>query len=190
MKKILSFVAITFALQVAAYAQPSSVDKGLPTATPSTNPGTDGFANGQVTLANNTSLPGTVKDNLRKKGEVILQADGKKTKYKAGELSSAQIGNTLFITSNYTFYEVIYKGKSVELLRKASEPQGLQYNGADAAVVSSEGKIDDLFVRRNANALQLLTKKNYKEVLGSVCAADVTTFDIDNMKKAVEACDK
>ena len=180
MKKILSLFALAMLLQATAYAQPS----------PATNPGQDGFVNGRVTLADNTSLSGSIKDNMRKKGEVILQVDGKKTKYKASELSSVQIGNTHFIASNYTFYEIIYKGKSLELLRKASEPQGLQYNGPDAAVVSSEGNINDLFIRKQQGSLVLLTKKNIKEVLGSSCTIDVATFDVGNIKKAVEACDK
>jgi hypothetical protein len=176
MKKILQLFAITLLLQANAYAQPA----------PSTAP--DGQANGQITLADNTVVSGSIKDNIRKKGEVILVTDGKKTRYKAGEVSRVQIGNTNFITSNYTFYEVVYKGKTMELLRKASEPQGLQYNGADAAVISSEGDIDDLFVRKNGG-LVLLTKKNIKDALGN-CSVDAVKFDAETIKKTLEACDK
>lgn len=179
MKKILQLCTLALLLHANAYAQPS----------PSTSPGPDGFTNGQITLTDNSTVSGPVKDNMRKKGEVILQADGKKTRYKAGEVSAIQIGNTNFITSNYTFYEVVYKGKTIELLRKASEPQGLQYNGADAAIISSEGNIDDLFVKKSDGSLVLLTKKNSKDVLPN-CAVDVAKFDIETIKKAVEACDK
>jgi hypothetical protein len=179
MKKILQLFALALLLQANAYAQPG----------PSTNPGSEGQANGVITLTNNSTVSGPIKDNMRKKGEVILQADGKKTRYKAGEVTSVQIGNTHYITSNYTFYEVVYKGKTLELLRKASEPQGLQYNGSEAAVVSSEGDIDDLFVRKNGGTLTLLTKKNSKDVLPG-CAVDIAKFDAESIKKAVEGCDK
>jgi hypothetical protein len=179
MKKILQLFAIALLLQATAYAQP----------VPSTGPGGDGQASGQITLTDNTVLSGSIKDNMRKKGEVILLTDGKKTRYKAGEVSSVQIGNTHFITSNYTFYEVVYEGKTLQLLRKASEPQGLQYNGADAAVVSSEGDIDDLFVKKNGGTLTLLTKKNSKDVLPG-CAVDVAKFDAESVKKAIETCNQ
>jgi hypothetical protein len=179
MKKIFQLFALALLLQATAYAQPS----------PTTGPNADGFANGQITLANNSTVSGPIKDNMKKKGEVILQADGKKTRYKAGEVTSVQIGNTHYITSNYTFYEVVYKGKTLELLRKASEPQGVQYNGADAAIVTSEGNIDDLFVKKNGGALTLLTKKNSKDVLPG-CAIDAAKFDAETIKIAVQACDK
>jgi len=65
----------------------------------------------------------------------------------------------------------------------------VQYNGADAIVVSSEGSIDDLFVKKADGNIKLLTKKNYKEVLGD-CAGTIDAFSVENVKKSVEACDK
>lgn len=184
MKKVLNLIVIVLLLQSAVYAQPS----------PSSDP--DVSVSGQVILTDNSAVAGTVKDNIRKKGELILLNSGKKTKYKAGDISSAQIGGSQYITWNYTFYEVIFQGNHLTLLRKANEPSGVQYNGSEAVVISSEGSIDDLFIKKNGDAsLILLTKKNVKEVLGKVCNSCVsgmnaTKFDADTMKKVAEDCDK
>jgi hypothetical protein len=148
----------------------------------------DGFVSGQVVLPDASTLNGSIKENFRKKGEIILLADGKKTKYKAGDVGSVRIGSSNYITNNYTFYEVMHSGNTMSLLRKASEPS-VQYNGTDAVVVTSEGNIDDLFVKKNNEGLKLVTKKNYKDVLGD-CAGTIETFTADNVKKAVEGCDK
>lgn len=180
MKKILCVLTMALLLQAgAANAQQPAAPAAQAT-------------NGQIVLPDNSTLSGEIKDNIRKKGEVVLLVNGKKTKYTAATISSVKIDNSQYITSNYTFYEVIYQGKNITLLRKASEPSDLQYNGSDAVAVSSEGNIDDLSVKKNdGTTLQLLTKKNIKELLGQTCTAtvDATKFDIATIKKAVEDCD-
>ncbi|MDP4264115.1 MAG: hypothetical protein Q8941_16425 [Bacteroidota bacterium] len=180
MKKSLTFIAFALLLHTATvYAQPS----------PSADP------TGQVVLPDNTIVSGNIKDNIRKKGEVIVLNGEQKTKYKAGDISSVQIGSLQYISLNYTFYEVIFAGKNLTLLRKANEPAGIQYNGSDAVPINSEGNIDDLFIKKNSDAsLQLITKKNIKEVLGSVCSScaatvDAAKFDAGSVKKAVAGCD-
>lgn len=176
-KKILAALVVTMLLVNGINAQQSA------------NPTTaDGFVSGQIVLPGGSPLVGSIKENIRKKGEITLLVDGKKTKYKAGDIASVRIGNTNYITNNYTFYEIVHGGNNVSLLRKASEPS-TQYNGTDAIVVTSEGDIDDLFFKKNEDAMKLVTKKNYKEVLG-VCAGTIETFNTDNVKKAVEGCDK
>jgi len=184
MKKFASLIVIALYLQVSAVnAQPS------PTSS------TDEFISGQIVLPDNSIVSGSLKENIRKKGEVIVLNGEKKTKYKAGDISSVNIGNARFLIYNYTFYEVISEGRNITLLRKANEPSGVQYNGSDAIVISSEGDIDDLFIRKTGDAsLQLLTKKNLKEVLGKICstcvaAIDNSKFDAESVKKAVEDCD-
>lgn len=155
----------------------------------------DGEAQGQITLADNSVQSGTIKDNIRKKGELTITVDGKKTKFKAGDIAAAKVGGTQYITRNYTFYEVIWEGSNLCLLRKASEPSGLQYNGSEAVVISSEGKVDDYFIKKNANnSLQLLTKKNAAETFKSICptcsaSINADTFDLNNIKTALAACD-
>jgi len=182
MKKILSLTLFTLLLQM-SYAQPA----------PETN--ADGFVSGQVLLSDNSTIAGTVKENIRKKGEVTVLNGGKKTKYKAADISSLQIGSSNYITYNYTFYEVLWQGTTITLLRKANEPSGIQYNGNEPVVITSEGNVDDYFVKKGTGSLQLLTKNTIKDVLGKLCsncaaAIDATKFDIAAVKKAIEECDK
>jgi len=183
MKKKLSLIVCILLLPAAVvFAQPS--------------PGNDAdiAVSGQVVLPDNSTVSGSVKDNIRKKGEITLLSNGKKTKYKAGDISTAQVGSSNYITWNYTFYEILWQGKNLTLLRKANEPSGVQYSGSNAVAVSSEGDVDDLFIRETGNpSLQWLTKKNIKEVLAKTCSScsiDATKFDTDAVKKAVEDCDK
>ncbi len=181
----MSLIACALLLQASVLiAQPS----------PRTDPETAVI--GQVVLPDNSTVSGSIRDNIRKKGELTLINNSKKTKYKAGDISTAQVGGSNYITWNYTFYEILWQGKNLTLLRKANEPAGVQYNGSDAVAVTSEGNIDDLFIRKSGDAsLLLLTKKNAKEVLGKICsscatAIDAAKFDAETVKKAVEDCDK
>ncbi|HUR64744.1 MAG TPA: hypothetical protein VMZ03_00205 [Chitinophagaceae bacterium] len=151
---------------------------------------------GQLTLPDNSVITGTLKDNIRKKGEVTVINDGKKTRYKADQLTSVQIGAVTYITNDNTFYEVIWQGKTISLLRKASTPSAIQYNGTEAIVAAGgEGDVDDYFIKRSGEAsFQWLTKKNVKEVLGKFCsscktAIDDTKFGEDAIRKAVADCD-
>lgn len=186
MKKILSLLSLTVLLQVTnLYAQPA----------PEKNP--EGYTAGQIQLPDNSTLSGPIKDNIRKKGEVTILQEGKKTKYKAGDITNVQIGSSNFITYNYTFYEIIWQGQNIMLLRKASEASGVQYNGVEPVVISSsEGDIDDYFVKKTADAsYYLLTAKTAKEVLGKLCSScstilDAAKLDIDAVRKTIEACDK
>lgn len=182
MKKTLTLIAYALLWQATmAIAQPA----GDP----------DVSVSGQIVLPDNSTVSGTIKDNIRKKGELTVVNNGKKTKYKAGDISSAQLGSSNYITWNYTFYEILWQGKNLTLLRKANEPSGVQYSGSEAIAVTSDGKVDDLFVRKNGDpSLQLLTKKTVKEVLGNICstcgaAIDADKFDAGSAKKMVEDCD-
>jgi hypothetical protein len=186
MKKLLSLLSLTVLLQATNL-----------TAQPATEKDAEGYVSGQVLLTDNSTVSGTIKDNIRKKGEVTILRDGKKTKYKAGEINSVQIAGSNYITNNYTFYEIIWQGKKITLLRKANEPSGVQYNGVEPVVISSsEGDVDDYFAKKTNDAsFYLLTSKTLKEVLGKFCSScaitpDATKFDIAAIKKAVEACDK
>lgn len=186
MKKLLSLLLLIVLLQVTRINAQPAPEKDA-----------EGYVSGQVLLTDNSTISGTIKDNIRKKGEVTVLRDGKKTKYEAGEITSVQIGGSNYITNNYTFYEIIWQGSAITLLRKANEPSGVQYNGVEPVVISgSEGDVDDYFVtKKNDASFYLLTSKTLKEVLGKFCSScaitpDATKFDIAAIKKAVEACDK
>ena len=180
MKKIFGTLFMSVLLVTFANAQPA------PAASPSAT------TESKIVLANGETVSGIITDNIRKKGEIIVQANGKKVKYKADDISHVQLGNITFITTNYTFYEVLFTGKNLTLLRKANEPSGLHYSGSEAVVISSEGNIDDLFIKKSTGGLQLLTSKNVKDVLGQSCSGSIVDdgkFDVETIKKAVASCD-
>ena len=186
MKKLLSLLSLFLLLKTT-----------LVNAQPAAEKDPEGYVSGQVLLPNNSIVTGNVKDNIRKKGEVTIMSDGKKLKYKAGDIMGVRIGSSNYVISNYTFYEIIFEGSSITLLRKANEPSGIQYNGTEpVAIAGSEGNVDDYFIKKtNETALQLLSKKNIKEILEKFCstcssAIDATKFDIENIKKAIIECDK
>jgi len=70
MKKLLSLISITILLQVTNL-----------TAQPAPEKDAEGYVSGQILLTDNSTITGTIKDNIRKKGEVTILRDGKKTKY-------------------------------------------------------------------------------------------------------------
>lgn len=65
----------------------------------------------QLVPADNSVLTGTINDQIRKKGAVTIEVNSKKTKYKAGDINGVQINQQVYITKNYTFFEVAWKGK-------------------------------------------------------------------------------
>ncbi len=143
---------------------------------------------GEIVLPDNSAVTGVIKENIRKKGEIVLEQGDKKTKYKAGDITSVTIGSTTYISANYSFYEVLWQGRELELLRRASNPPSVVYNGTEpVAVPSSEGKIDDLFIReKGANRISWLNKKNGKEVLAGVGVSwDSESLDAESLKKAL-----
>lgn len=174
MKKTMTILAGALLATTFAYAQPAPVETSA-----------------QILLPDNSTITGSVKENIRKKGEVHFTIDGKRTKYRAGDISALQIGDTRYITHNYTFYEVITGNNDIMLLRKANEPASIQFEGREAIAITSEGDIDDLFLRKGNGALQLITKKNWKEAIAQLCDkcnTDATSFDQEALKKAIESC--
>lgn len=161
------------------YAQPA------PAANPTSVP------EQRIVLTNNEVVSGPITDNIRKKGEVVVQAGVKKTKYKASDIIRVELGATTYVSINYTFYEVLFAGKNITLLRKANQPSTVQYNGSEAMVISSEGNIDDLFIKKTSGALQLLTAKNISEILGQACPGIINAgnFNIETVKATIANCD-
>lgn len=184
MKKLIALSVLKAFLLTATTAQPI----------PEKN--SDGFNPGKLILPDNSVIAGTIKDNIRKKGELILLREGKKTKFKANDLTSAEVEGSTYLSHNNAFYELVWQGNNLTLYRKASTSSGIQFNGTEPIVTgSSDGDVDDLFVKKNGDpSFYLLSKKNLKEVLGKICSnctvsVDPTRSEIDNIKKAVADCD-
>ena len=140
-----------------------------------------GFKKGSIVLADNSSLSGYVKDNIRHNASVILanEAGGKKKSYNGSELTSAEIEGTKFLCINGDFFRIISQGE-LNFLQKSSDASGkLYYNGNEAFVSSgTEGKPDDYFIYSNSNKeLKLISKKNFDEVVAKTFAGNAAAID-------------
>lgn len=147
----------------------------------SSSPIPEGFSLGSVTMPDNTTFEGYLKNNLKKNGEVIfVSSDGKKTKYNASQLSGLTMGNEKYIVENNAFYRIAKEGAKMRLLRKASNSTAIQYNGSEVvAVTAGEGGYDDYFIQlASSRKLQLVRKKDFAKLFSSIFA-DCTTLTDD-----------
>lgn len=133
----------------------------------------EGFSAGSIVTTDNKFLGGYVKNNMRKKGEIIfLTTDDKKTKYTALQVLAVTIDSTNYVVANNCFYKIISTGPKINLLRKASTSSGIQYNGAEPIPVNSgEGAYDDYYIQTTGTQkLQWIPKKEFQKIFISVCS--------------------
>ncbi len=138
----------------------------------STSTAPDGFIAGHLITNDNTKLEGYLKDNMRKKGEVVLLTpDGKKKNYTAATVNTVVLGDAAFTSIAGEFFKVIIGGNNMRLLQKASSTAGqVSYNGAEPVVSNgSEGAIGDYFFAINGTNTWV-SKKNFTEKALTHCA--------------------
>ena len=153
-------------------AQPSAISK-IP----------DDFTQGTLLMPDNSVAEGHIKNNLKKNGEIIfLSHDGRKTKFTASQLSGFSTGDIQYLAIDNTFYRLVTDGSKIKLLRKASNPPVIQYNGSEPILVSSvEGSYDDYFIQTvSTKKLQLVRRKDFTKVFLAVCS-DCATIS-ENVK--------
>ena len=140
-----------------------------------------GFKKGTVVLADNTSLSGYVKDNMRSNASVgFISATGEKKKtYTGSELNSTEIDGAKYMCLNGDFFKVISEGE-LNFLQKASDASGKpSFNGNDAVFSNgTEGKPDDYFIYNSkSKELKLVSKKNFDEVINRTFAGNAAAID-------------
>jgi hypothetical protein len=157
-----------------------------------------GFKKGSVMLADNSSVSGYVKDEIRSNASVVLvnETGGKKKHYDGADLLSVEIDGTKFLCINGDFFKVISHG-DLNFLQKASDASGKpSYNG-NVAVFSNgtEGKPGDYFMYESKDKkLQLVSKKNFDEIVAKTFAgytaaidkAKTANGDVSQLKEAVD----
>lgn len=157
-----------------------------------------GFQKGTLTLADNSQLPGLVKDNIRKDASVafIQQTGDKKKIYNGSELAGAEIEGVKFICINGDFFKVLCQGELC-FLQKSSDASGKPtYNGNQAIFSNgTEGKINDYFIYNSKDKqLKLVSKKNIDEIAAASFAGNTAAIDkakavngdLSQLKEAVE----
>ena len=157
-----------------------------------------GFKKGTIVLADGSSLPGFIKDNIRNNASVmfIFQSGGKKKNYDGSGLISAEIEGIKFICIKGDFFKVLSEGE-LNFLQKSSDASDKPtYNGNEATFSSgTEGKPNDYFIYNTKNKqLKLVSRKNVDEVIaasfaGNTAAIDkakTASGDLSQLKDAVE----
>jgi hypothetical protein len=140
-----------------------------------------GYKQGTVTLADNSSVSGYVKDNIRSNASVTLisETGGNKKSYNGSDLNAAEIDGTKFICINGDFFKVISEGE-LNFLQKSSDASGkVSYNGNEAVFSNgTEGKPNDYFIyNTKSKELKLVSKKNFDEVVAKTFAGNTAAID-------------
>lgn len=131
----------------------------------------EGYKSGTVITADNSTHQGYLKDNIKKKGEILFMSqDSKPVKYKAAQLSEIKIDNTRYLVSGNNFYRLELDGPRVRLLRKANVVSDrIAYNGTEPIVINDgDGEYGDYFIQDLSNKkLQLIRKKDFAKIFES-----------------------
>jgi hypothetical protein len=140
-----------------------------------------GFKKGSVVLADNSSLSGYIRDNIRSNASVVFigEAGEKKKYYSGSELISAELDGAKFLCINGDFFRIISQGE-LNFLQKSSDASGKpSFNGSEAVFSSgTEGKPDDYFIYDSRNKqLKLISKKNFDEVVAKTFAGNTAAID-------------
>jgi hypothetical protein len=155
-----------------------------------------GYSIGTITLANNNTLTGMVKDNISRDAAVGFFNNGKETIYYGTQINAATTINGSFICIRGDFFKVISNG-TVSFLQKSSDASSQpNVNGTDVQFTNgTEGNQGDYFVYNSkSNELKLVSKKTLKQVVAStfegyapaVEKAKAAQNDIVALKDAVE----
>ncbi len=155
-----------------------------------------GFSKGNLILADNSTVSGYIKDNIKRDAAVILFKEGKEKNYNGSDLISVETGAGKFICIHGDFFKVVCSGE-LSFLQKASDASSTpSFNGTEAMFNNgTEGKPGDYFIYDNRiNNLKILSKKNFDDVIArafegygpAIEKAKTAQGDIAMLKEAVE----
>jgi hypothetical protein len=161
-----------------------------------------GFKKGTIVLADGSSVPGLIKDNMRSSASVVFlsEATAAKKVYDGSQLISAEIDAIKFLCINKDFFKIISEGE-LDFLQKSSDARGKVFYNGNEPVISSgtAGKQGDYFLYNTTNKeLKLITKKNLDEVIttsfenhtAAIEKAKTVNDDLLQLKEAVDIYNK
>jgi len=150
-----------------------------------------GFVTGKIVLADNTVLPGFIKN-----ASVVLLSDGKEKKYDGSDIISAEIDGTSYTCIKGDFFKVVAAGELSFLQKSSNASSKPTYIGTDVVFISgTEGKTGDYFIYDSkGKELKLVSKKNLNTVVAAsfdgyapaLEKAKTAQNDIAQLKDAVE----
>ena len=155
-----------------------------------------GFSKGSLVLADNSTVTGFIKDNIKRDAAVVLLQDGKEKSYTGTDLSSVEIPAGKFICIKGDFFKVATSGE-LSFIQKISDASSIAtFNGTEPMFNNgTEGNPGDYFIYDNrSKTLKLVSKKNLSEVIArsfdgytpAVEKARSAQTDITLLKEAVE----
>jgi len=140
-----------------------------------------GFKKGTITLADSSQLNGFIKESISHSSSLQFMAalGGKKKQYNGSDIIAAEIDGINYRCINGDFFKIICQGE-LFFLQKESDASGkISYNGNDAVFSNgTDGKPGDYFIYAvAANNLQLVSKKNFDEVVTASFGAYPAAMD-------------
>lgn len=129
---------------------------------------------GSVRTTTNETVEGTIKDQLQKRGNILfVHGSGNKKVYTPADIAGFSLNGVNYISYASDFYKEVATGNKATLYIRVTDNSGkLLYNGAEmVAVATAEGKSGDYYLQLKSDSqLNLLTKKNFTEVMTTLCA--------------------
>jgi hypothetical protein len=156
----------------------------------------NGYTKATITLANEKTVTGYIKDNIKKSSSVIFidETGENKKVYEGSSINGLKTNGTTFICVNGDFFKTISTGKLNFVQKQSNSSANASYNGTEATFNSgTEGKIGDYFVYADKK-LKLLNKKTIDTFINTdliTCAeavekAKAINGDIAKLQQAVE----
>ncbi len=156
-----------------------------------------GFSKGKVVLADNTTLSGFIKDNIRKDASVVLLVNGKEKKYDGADIMAVEIEAVYYNCIKGDFFKVVCNGELTFLQKSSNASSKPTRIGNDVLFLSgTDGKPGDYFIYESKNQqLKLVSKKNLNAIITesfqgyapAIEKAKAAQQDIAQLKHAVDA---
>jgi len=177
-----TFLAVALGLSVTAINAQTTIPEGYTKAT--------------ITLANGTTQPGYIKDNIKKSASItfIDESGSNKKVYEGSDINAVKTDAANFICINGDFFKTICTGKLCFVQKASNASSKASYNGTEAIFNNgTEGKIGDYFIYADKK-LKLINKKTVEAFISTdlaTCTAAVEKAktingDIAKLQEAVE----
>ena len=156
----------------------------------------EGYTKATITLANGTTQPGYIKDNIKKSASITFtdESGNNKKVYDGSDINAVKTDAANFICINGDFFKTICTGKLCFVQKASNASNKASYNGTEAVFNNgTEGKIGDYFIYADKK-LKLINKKSVETFISTDLAgctaavekAKTINGDIAKLQEAVE----
>lgn len=129
---------------------------------------------GTIITSANEIVEGVIKDQMQKKGNILFTGPGGSKKlYSPSDISGFTVNGIKYVSFANDFYKEVSTGSKASLYLRVTDNSGKTiYNGAEPVVLATaEGKAGDYYLQvKSDSKFNLVSKKNFTEVMSSLCA--------------------